>query len=493
MHSDNVLAAAFQAIIVGATMIACSIYAALAGETAAAGAFGLWGSVILFGGIGASIGFKGMRSGAGSLREDVLTLLFLWLLLPFFAAVPVNALTPDLGFVGAYFEMVSGFTTSGATLLGDLELRDRTLLLWRSATQWLGGLGALAAVLAVLAPRRLGTFDLRASAVAGDLASAQNGAASRWRRATLQVGPLYAALTLLLFLGYYWCGAPAFDALNHAMTTISTGGFSTRSEGLAAFSNLGVEAVAALGMLLGATGIGLYDRIGRRRLRQAARDSESRLLVLILVVAILVPFARHSFAAFELGSIGRLDAAFRTLWSEAFLAISFLTTTGFGTSFAGAPAMWSGLDSAATLFLGLAAIGGAAASTAGGVRLRNVALMIRHGAVEIGHIGQPRTMRSDEVGIERRRQVRLAWVGAMLFALGAAGGMLIVSALDMQFQDSMSIVIASLSNVGPLFPVAVGDAHAWFRIPDEVLLSSAILMVMGRVGVVSVVALLLFR
>ena len=185
-------------VATGVAMLLAAAYAALADEPSAAVAFGSWAAVILAGGGLCSFVFLDSwreESGRRRLPTDIGILLFLWLGLPALSALPVHSLVPEFTFADAYFEMVSGFTTTGATLLQDPSSHPRSLLVWRSVTQWLGGLGTLAGVLAVLAPHGLAAFSLEGIApyLVGDRRGVSNprgGATERWMRATIRVAPL---------------------------------------------------------------------------------------------------------------------------------------------------------------------------------------------------------------------------------------------------------------------------------------------------------------
>ena len=487
-------------LVTGGAMLLAAVYAGVAGEQLAATAFGSWAAFIIAGGGLCIFVFQdsGRRAtGSRRLRSDIGLLLFLWLGLPALSALPVHSIVAEFAFGDAYFEMVSGFTTTGATLLQDPSSHPRSLLVWRSMTQWLGGLATLVAVLAVLAPHSLGAFALEgiAPSRAGERhrgGRTRFGATDRWMRAAIRVAPLYTALTIVLQTGYFLAGMSAFDAFNHALTTISTGGFSTRPGSLAEFASWPIEAVAAFGMLLGAIGIGTYARLWRRRWRRAARDPELQLFFVLVTAATLAAFIRHFFGE-PLADAGRRTGQLAaTFWSEAFAAISALTTTGFPSAFAGAGGEWSGLGPVPALLLGLAIAGGSAASTAGGVRLMSVSLLTRHSLDEFGRIGRPRYVRGRSQIRDAAGQLHVAWIGSMLFALAAGAGILAISTLGLDFEASLSAIVTSLANAGPLHGALTGATDAWRDIPPEGRVLCSLYMALGRVGVVGVVAMIFF-
>ena len=312
-------------------------------------------------------------------------------------------------------------------------------------------------------------------------------------------GPRFAshrfntALTIILLIAYFLSGMNAFDSFNHSLTTISTGGFSTRAGSLAEFGSWTIESVAAAGMLLGAIGIGVYARIWRRQWRRVARDQELQLLVILVLAAALTASGRHflgdPFAAAE----NRTALLAATFWSETFAAISALTTAGFPSAFAGTGADWSGLGPVPALLLGLAIAGGSAASTAGGVRLMSVSLLIRHSFDEFGRIGRPRYVRGqsqirDAAGavadrLDRIDAVRSGRRCGYIGDLHARAGLRSEPVSDRHESDKRRSSSCHFES---------GDPDAWRSIPPEGRVLCCVYMALGRVGVVSVVAMLFF-
>lgn len=467
-------------------MAATAAFAWLAGETPAAAAFGSWFVLPLAAGVVIGL-VVGKRGNGATARSDIARLALFWLLLPALVAPPVRQLVPEIGWSGAYFEMVSGFTTTGATVIDALDSRPRALLLWRSLTQWIGGFGTLVAIFLVLAPRRLGTFGPDVPTLV-QLGTRQAG--GRLAQATRRIGPFYLGATLAVFGVLVQAGLVPFDALNLAMTALSTGGFSTHDGGLAAFANPWAEAGVAFGMLLGAAGFGLmlvYRAGGWRRL---VADSELRLLVLIVALAVLIPYLRLAYGAWSFG--GAMDArqAGAVFWAETFRALSFLTTSGFTSAYADAASGWSGLQTPVVVPLGLAAVGGAAVSTTGGVRLRNIATLISHSLEQARRVGVPPNVLTASSIEGHALEVRRAWLAAMMYAISASAGMLLLSYAGLDFEAAMGAAISSMSNAGPVFTLMEGDNRAWARIPPETQMICCVLMMLGRTGLIAIVAAL---
>lgn len=477
----------------GGAMLCIALYGLLAGEGEAAEAFFLGGAVTLGGAVAAAVGFRGAALLSPA-RAEIMLLMGVWVALPALAAMPVARLLPEIGLVGAWFEMVSGFTTTGATVVPDLDSQPRSLLLWRSVCQWMGGFATLVAVLAILAPRGLGSFggeaalDLEGRDIRSGGKTALPALRRRLARSTARAAPLYAAVTSALIFGYAAGGMSAFDAVNHAMSTISTGGFSTRDGGLAVWNSWTVEVVAVVGMLLGAVSAGVYSQFLRGHWSRLRRDHELRMFALVAAVATLVPFLQWVTDAYEPGYLFAIDESLHALWAQFFLAVSFLTTTGFGGEHSGAALRLT--EPQGAVLLGLAAVGGGVASTAGGIRLRVVALLFLHSLREVAKIGQPRVVLRVERSGHTQEEVRTAWLMAMLFAVTASTGMLVCTAFGMPFDTGMSAAIASLSNAGPLLPAISGDMRVWATMPVPAQFACGLLMALGRIGLLAVLAVI---
>ncbi|MDA0975578.1 MAG: TrkH family potassium uptake protein, partial [Planctomycetota bacterium] len=267
----------------------------------AAAALGLASVVAVLAGLamrhGAGYFRRRRKKGPGPLgrREAVLLVTGSWVVGGVLAAIPYYAwsqwegpLGAEVGFDGivpCLFESISGLTTCGATILTDIEALPRAILLWRSLTQWIGGLGVVLLFVAVLPSLGVGGKRLFMAESTGP---APEGLRPHVRSTARTLWGFYVVLTLAQTLLLMLCGLGAFDALNHAFTTLSTGGFSTRNASIAAFDSVAVEAVITPFMILGGVSFVVYDRLLKRRFELVWRDPELRMYLVTMAGAMVL-------------------------------------------------------------------------------------------------------------------------------------------------------------------------------------------------------------
>lgn len=423
-------------------------------------------------------------------REGYLVVALTWIMAGMFGMLPyLLSGEPQLARpIDAYFEAMSGFTTTGATVLTDIEALPRSLLLWRQLTQWLGGMGIIVLALAVLPRLRVGGRQLFESEAPGP---EPEPLMARVRDTARRLWVLYVALTLLLATVYLvlgWTGADPrmhpFNAFAHALTTMPTGGFSPEGPGAAAFAAV-TQWVMVVGMLVAGANFALmYRGIVRYQPRAFLRDEEFRAYVGVVLVAAL----GMGLALIE-GGVFAGEEAFR---HAAFQTVSIMTTTGFASADF---ALWPTL--LLMMIIGLMFAGGSAGSTSGSVKVVRHLLMAKVLGRELDATVHPELVRP--VRLNRRavdeRTLRavttfiLLYVG--VFVLGAA-----VIAADAAWRgpnlaliDAVSIAATTIGNVGPALGVA-GPFGSFEPLSD---LSTGVLIVLmwaGRLELIPVLVLL---
>ncbi|GMG83555.1 potassium transporter TrkG [Paralimibaculum aggregatum] len=485
--------------LVAAAMLAPALMGAADGDWEVA-------RVFLYSGIGTAVfaavmglALAGPQYG-GTARREISILCLGWLCIPAVAAVPLWLITPQIGLRGAIFEMVADFTTTGGTVYGDLDALPRAVHLWRGLVGWLGGLLSLAGAYIVLAPRRLGGFEIEAAtwrySPNQPAASVRLGASitpldQRIRRAVRVILPIYAGLTALLGLLLSATGQSELDSFVHAMAVLSTSGISPHRNGIAEGGSLGAEMFAAIFLVLAVTRQ-LYSDAAEFGSRVPLRRDPEVLTMAGLVLAVgLALFGRHWIGALTLDLTGDEIAVLDALWGTLFTVLSFLTTTGFVSAFWDSARDWSGWANPGLILLALAAIGGGAATTAGGIKLIRAYALMRHGLREVERIAQPHSILG--VGARTRSLLRegpaIVWTFMMLFIFAILLTVLALTALGLGFIDATMAAISAISNTGQAFDL-VADRPDGFSgltpLQREVL---AVTMIIGRIEVLAFVAL----
>jgi trk system potassium uptake protein TrkH len=408
-------------------------------------------------------------------REGLLIVVGGWVLASVFGALPYVLSGAIPGPVDALFESVSGFTTTGASVLADIEAVDRGILFWRSFTQWLGGMGIIVLFVALLPEVGPGARFLYRLEVPGPKAEAMQPrvhetAAVLWR---LYLG-FTAAQTILLMLA----GMGLYDALTHTFSTMSTGGFSPRNASVAAFESPVVDLIVIVFMVIAGTNFSLFFGLRKKRSFALLGDAEFRLYMVILLAATAV-------VASALLVDGTYTQPAKALLDSAFQVVSILTTTGFATAdFEYWPVF------AQALLVTLMFVGGCAGSTAGSMKVMRMFIGVKSAFREVTALFSPNTVLRVSVGgkVVPNSVARTVsgffilylttWgIGAVLLSLGSP--------------DLVTAVTASATTVGNIGPglEAIGptDNFALFTAPHKLLM--VVLMLAGRLEMYSFAAL----
>ena len=432
-------------------------------------------------------------------RSQLIALLAAFCLLPAMFAIPFYEAMPSISFLDAWFEMVSSFTTTGATLFDRPFRVNPSLHLWRALVGWMGGLLIWVAALAILAPMNLGGFEVQATQSTSDRALRHSRSekrlepSERLARYALRLIPIYAGLTLALWVGLMLTGERPLVALCHAMSVMSTsgispvGGIQYGASGVAGEVIVFVFLFFALSRLTFSRGMLGDDR------KSLWRDPEFRLGLILLAIVPTLLFLRHFMAAATEGADATyLGAALSAIWGALFTVLSFMTTTGFESVHWIGATEWSGLQTPGLILVGLALIGGGVATTAGGVKLLRVYVLYRHGLRELERLVHPNSIGNDGAELRqiRRRGALIAFVFFMLFALSIAAVMLALSLTGMQFETAMVLAVSALATTGPLAEVAAENPVLYGGIPDAAKMILAVTMVLGRLELLAIIALL---
>lgn len=491
----------------GLSMLAPMCFALATGDERTARAFflGVAVSVLVFGMIG--LPFYG-RSGISGPRSALLSLMMFWLLAPMLGAVPLLALRPQLGVVGAYFEMVSFTTTTTASQLESLQNIPHGLLLWRAIACWIGGFITLTAGFAILEPLNLGGFEIERARDTG-VSSRDDPHASRraldrliradqaelsierTARSIRLVAPIYIATTGVVAMLFLFSGAEPFAALAHAMGVVSTGGVTVDDGGFAGQGSFAAEFIALGALIVVATRAGAMPS-HEATFRAKARREEMTLLAVALIISTGALYLRHWIGAFEISQESSVYENMRALWGALFMSLSFLTTTGYESAAWTAAREWTGLSNPGLILLGLAAIGGGAATTAGGVKLLRIAVLFRLTGREIDRLAHPHSVSRAGAGdvSASHEAVLLAWVFLMLFIASLSLTAMALTLTGLTFDQSLLAAVSSLSNIGAGLEFGGAKEITYAEMPENARLILCVAMVVGRVETLALVTLL---
>lgn len=465
-------------------------------------------------------------------RSVLLTMLGAMTLVPGVMAVPFVLALPDTGFFNAWWEMTSCLTTTGATLYS-ADLLPAPLHLWRAMAGWLGGLFVLVAAVALLAPLRVGGFEILATpygrnenferlpASARRVAVPTHLSAPAFRtdlldpvhrtaRAFRQVFPVYAGLTLAMWVMLLMLGEDGLLSLTRAMGTLSTSGVSPVDGAAVRHSGPLGEIVIFL-FLIPALSRRFWPGGGELKTSASWRgDPELNIAAAMVLLVSAMLFLRHFLGAIGVspegarGLLESLDSAASAAWGGVFNGLSYLTTTGWNSVEWQGARNWSGLSSPGLMLAGLAIMGGGVATTAGGVKLLRVYALARHSQRELEKIVHPNSVAGGGVMGRRLRHegAYLAFIFFMLFASSIAVVVMLISLQGIEFDSATILSIAALTNTGPLagaiptvptFQGSAGMAGApwagWAGLPwlTKGILAGA--MVLGRIETLALLAL----
>jgi len=461
-------------LAIGLGMLACAVVALAYGEGAVL-AFALPGAAAAAAGAAGVAARRRLPGGVLRARDGYFAVTAAWLVCALCGAVPFLLHGTFASPVDAVFESMSGLTGAGGTLVDDVEAEPHAVLLWRSLSQALGGVGIVVLVVAV-AP---------AAGMASQRLFFAEGSSPTIERLTPRIADtakiiwaVYLTLTVLGVLAYLLAGMGPFDAINHAFTTVGAGGFSTRTASIAAFDSVAVELVALVFMLLAGVNLAFYWRAVRGR---PSRPQLAEVRAYALVVLVAVALVSVSVLLTRDG-----ERPARAVLDSAFAVATFITTTGYTTADFDAFG-----DFARLLLLGLTFVGACAGSTAGGLKVSRVMLLARTARQEVQRQFQPQAVQvlrlSGQIFSE---DVRRTVLGLFVLWLAVWGlGVLALAASGAELVTAMSATCATLNLAGTGFgEVGSSENLGAISAPGRVVMT--VLMLVGRLEVFTVVALL---
>ncbi len=404
-------------------------------------------------------------------KEGFTIVAFAWLAMSIIGAVPYVVTKSIPNYFDALFETISGFTTTGASVLSDVESLPKSILFWRSFTNWIGGMGVLVFLLAVLPKENSGIMHaFRAEATGPNVGKLT----SKMGRTARILYAIYIALTLIE-MGFLLFKIPAFDAITTALANAGTGGFSVRNASIGSYGSLYVEIVVTVFMFLFSVNFNLYYLILTGNVLKALKSEEAISFVLMVVLAIFAIALNVFYSAAT--AITSFGTAMRY---SSFQVLSISSTTGFSSMDYNS---WPTLSKGILLFLMVT--GGMAGSTAGGIKMSRFLILVKSTAADIRKMVHPREIVTvkferepvQQATINNVRVYFVTWVAILITA-----GLLISIETYGDFLTNFSASLSCVSNIGPGFNL-VGPAanFAGYSAFSKVVLS--IEMLFGRLEI----------
>lgn len=415
------------------------------------------------------------KTMAMSIRQAFVMTASSWCMLPTFAALPLAFADLNLSYTDAFFEAMSGITTTGSTVIVGLDFAPPGILLWRSLLQWLGGIGIIVMAVSVLPMLQVGGMQLFRM----EFAERVEKALPRAAQIGAWISIIYLILTLLCASLYWGAGMSPFDAINHAMTTVATGGFSTYDASMGVFGSATIEYISTTFMVLGSLPFLLYLQAIRGSPRALLSDSQVRWFFGFLLTAIGLMIAYLIIAkTWPVGDAIRFTT---------FNITSIMTGTGYATQDFGT---WGAF--AMPLFFLLMFIGGCAGSTTCGIKIFRFQVLYATSKVQLKRLLQPHGVfiayynkKPIPESVEES-VMSFFFLFAMIFALLACG----LGAMGLDFVTATSGAATAIANVGPGLGDIIGPAGNFATLPDGAKWLLSVGMLLGRLEIFTILVLL---
>ena len=476
MSYASVLSALGWCLTMFAATMAVPVLVALGyDEMEQASSFAFAAVLTAFAGGGIIIATRGSRREVSN-REGLLLAVLIWAVLPLFGGLPFFFSDAFTSVTDAYFEALSGLTTTGATVLSALDQVERSVLLWRAALAWLGGLATILLAISLLSLQGIGGMELYRSALPkGEKESLQQ----RLIEPARSIWWIYAGLTVICAISLWMFDMPAFDAVAYALTTLSSGGFTTLDGAVAVSNNPLMEFVLIVFMIAAAVNFTLHWALAHGRPRDYAADPEFRLLLALVILATAAASATLYWQAdYDIGDSVRVGL---------FGVVSMLTTTGF---ISGDGTNWPAF--LPVLLLALSVVGGSTGSTAGGIKLMRFLLFLKQGRRELVRLAHPHGIARLHYGLITvpETALRSAWGFFIMFMCCFVLLAVAFAALGLDMRAALAATVAGLSNNGPALAVGLAEGGGYGALPSGAKWVFCLAMVLGRLELLA--ALIVF-
>ncbi|MDC0433325.1 TrkH family potassium uptake protein [Pelagibacteraceae bacterium] len=410
-----------------------------------------------------------------NLRQTFLFSTLAWLMVAIFGSLPFLLSANEFTISEAFFESMSGITTTGATIISDLDNSPKSILLWRAIMQWLGGIGIVVMAITILPLLKVGGMQL--------FKMEGPDTTEKILPRTIEVAAIiistYVVLTFLCGLFYWLFGMTIFDSVCHAMTTIATGGFSTHNDSIGFFKNSNIEIIASLFIILGSIPFISYLKFSQGNRKIFFNDVQIKGLIYLLIISTTIMFLYLLFINFESSLIDKIRIS-------SFNVISILSGTGYVTDDFG---LWGKFS--LVFFLFLMFIGGCAGSTACGIKIFRLQMLLIFLKDQIKKLIYPNSViitkyNNQKISDDFMKSV-IIFIFTFLFIFLFIAMLLSISGLD--FITSISGAASSISNVGPGLGEMIGPNGNYKALPDLSKWILAAGMLLGRLELFAVLVL----
>lgn len=407
-------------------------------------------------------------------RDGVMIVALAWVLLALFGGLPfyINGAIPS--FVDCFFETVSGFTTTGSSILTDVEIIPKGLLFWRSFTHWFGGMGILVFFVTLL-PAMNGRTQhiLRAESPGPN----PGKLVPRIKETSIILYSIYFVLTVICTICLLLAGMPLYDSIVHALGTAGTGGFGIKNNSVAYYNSSTIDIILSVFMVVFGVNFTIYFYAIKRNFAEVKRSSEIKLFLIMVTAATLI---------ITLNIRGKYGSLWESFYQSFFQVTSIISTTGYSTTDFN---LWPTLSK--TILIALMFTGSCAGSTAGGIKQIRIYIMLKDISRSIKKVIHPRSV----LPIKADRKVvddeQVSGIGTFTFAYFLTMGIavILVSIDNYDFETTFTAVLTAISNVGPGFGLAgpLGN-FAFFSDFSKIILS--LCMLIGRLEIFPILILL---
>ena len=410
-----------------------------------------------------------------NLQQAFLLTTLSWLSIALFGSLPFLLSNLNLSVVDSFFESMSGITTTGSTIITDLDNAPKGILIWRAILQWLGGIGVIVMAIAVLPLLNVGGMQLFRI----ESSDSTEKILPKARAVTLMISTIYITLTFACGLAYWIFGMNVFDSIAHSMTTIATGGFSTYSDSIGYFKNPKIEIVSIIFIILGSLPFIAYIKFIKGNKKIFFKDSQIKALIYVLFFSILIMFLYLSF-------ISNGNSFLENLRISTFNIVSILSGTGYVTTDF---SLWGKFP--LVFFLFLMFVGGCAGSTTCGIKIFRFQILGKFILNQVKKIIYPNGVFSMRYNDEKISNTFIysiiTFIFLYFFIFFILSALLSLNGLD--FVTAISGAASAISNVGPGLGNIIGPSGNFYELPDFSKLSLSLGMLLGRLELFAVLVL----